>query len=106
MPDWEIRYYISTGQVDAPTTYGNCLHPEDIQNLELTQLRYSAHAHEIFTITAEIYGENTTWEYGDESGLTTQQRTPVTEFWPNVQFDGSRYDFITYQKFRQNYPAK
>jgi hypothetical protein len=61
MTDWELRYYVSTGQADKASEYGNCESPEAIRDAELAQLRYHAKQHDNITVLAEIYGENTAW---------------------------------------------
>jgi len=104
MTDWEIRYYVSTGQNDGRSTYGNCHSPDAIRDTELAQLRYYALEHSNITLKAEIFGEDMSWTYGDKVQCVTRHRTPITEFWPNLHFDPSRYDIITYDKFKQNYP--
>jgi hypothetical protein len=92
MTDWELRYYVSTGQVEKSSEYGNCESPEAIRDAELAQLRYHAKQHHNINVMAEIYGENTAWEYGDEVNSITRRRTPVTEFWPNLHIDMSHYE--------------
>ncbi|KAH7071105.1 hypothetical protein BKA63DRAFT_419790 [Paraphoma chrysanthemicola] len=104
MTDWELRYYVATGQAGQSSTYGHCNSPAAIRDAELAQLRYHAQLHGNIKIVAEIYGDDTTWAYGDKVQSVTRHRTPVTEFWPNVHFDGSRYAFVTYDDFQSTYP--
>jgi hypothetical protein len=106
MTDWEIRYYVSTGQANAASSYGHCYSPEAIRDTELAQLRGYARPYDNIRIFAEIYGEDTTWEYGDKTGCVSRIRTPVTEFWPNLHFDGNHAKIVVYNGFKANYPGK
>jgi hypothetical protein len=106
MTDWEIRYYIGTGQAREEIKYGKCPCPEEIRDTEIAQLRYYASAHDNINVMAEVYGENTTWEFGDKLKAVTRTRTPVTEFWPNVHFDVGRYEITAYKFYHNNYPGK
>jgi hypothetical protein len=87
MTNWQIRYYVPTGQANEEIAYGYTL-DEDmssaIRDAELAQLRCYANTsrHGNISIVAEVYGEDTKWEFGDKSGSVTRQRTPATEFWP------------------------
>lgn len=74
---------MATGQADSFISYGNCRHPRAIRDAELAQLRNYARPYNNIKIFAEIYGDNTTWEFGDAVGCVTRTRTPVTEFWPD-----------------------
>tara|TARA_R110002003_G_scaffold1519_3_gene23191 strand:- start:2589 stop:3704 length:1116 start_codon:yes stop_codon:yes gene_type:complete len=106
MTEWDVRYYVATGQAGESIAYGHCKNPADIRDTELVQLRYYTHRYSNIKIMAEIYGDHTTWEYGDAVRSVTRHRTPVSEFWPNVHFDGSRWYFTTYDDFEMNYPSK
>jgi hypothetical protein len=106
MTDWEIRYYVGTGQAGKGIEYGNCSFPEIIRDTEIAQLRYYASMYDNISVMAEIYGENTAWEFGDKLKAVTRMRTPVTEFWPNVHFDVGRYEITAYDFYRHNYPGK
>jgi hypothetical protein len=89
MTDWDVRYYVATWQTGESIAYGNCESPADIRDTELAQLRYYTHRYSNIKIMAEVYGDHIAWEYGDVVRSVTRLRTPVSEFWPNVQFDGS-----------------
>ncbi|KAH7067871.1 hypothetical protein FB567DRAFT_457812 [Paraphoma chrysanthemicola] len=106
MTDWELRYYVATGQGGQSSAYGHRNSPTAIRDAELAQLRYRAQQYGNIKVMAEIYGDDTTWAYGDKVQSVTRHRTPVTEFWPNVHFDGSRFDFVTYDGFQSTYPGK
>jgi hypothetical protein len=110
MTDWEIRYYVPTGQVNGSIVYGNShdLVQEGVRDGELAQLRYYAKlsGHDSIAIVAETYGEDTTWGYGDKTGAITRHRTPATEFWPNAHFDPSRYAISRREHFVKAYPGK
>jgi hypothetical protein len=111
MTDWQIRYYVPTGQADSSIEYGHTgdYHMSNvIRDAELAQLRSYANTcgHGNITIVVEVYGENTEWEYGDESGSVTRHRSPVTEFWPNLHFDPCKYRFEDGHHFQRNYPGK
>jgi hypothetical protein len=106
MTDWEIRYYVSTDQADAASSYGHCCSPEAIRDAELAQLRGYARPYDNIRIFAEIYCEDTTWEYGDKLGCVSRTRTPVTEFWPNLHFDNTCASIVVYDDFNANYPGK
>jgi hypothetical protein len=104
--DWQIRYYVATGQVNEPIVYGDCASPLAIRDAELAQLRYYASFHNNFITMAEVYGEDTTWKFGDEIGCVTRMRTPVTEFWPNVHFDAGKYDIAAYDGLKKVSPGR
>ena len=90
MTNWQIRYYVPTGQAGVETSYGSTSDEEGMASLirdtELAQLRGYADTcgRGNITIVAEMYGDNTEWEFGDESHSVTRHRSPVTEFWPNL----------------------
>ncbi|KAI2476590.1 hypothetical protein Ptr902_11937 [Pyrenophora tritici-repentis] len=94
--DWEIRYYIPTGQGSTTTTYGNYRYDGVmIRELELTQLlncvRQSRHGN--ISVIVEMYGEHTTWNYGDKTGCVVRhRRTPAIDLWPNLHSDPALYD--------------
>ena len=105
--DWEIRYYVPTGQANKTTTYGNYFRATNkIRDAELAQLRACAgqsdHAH--IAVFVKMYGEDTTWEYGDKTGSVVRHRTPATEFWPNVHFDPRLNHFRKNWHFVKTYP--
>lgn len=106
MTDWEIRYYVATGQSGKMIEYGRCQHPREIRDTDMAQLRYYASSYNNISVMAEVYGEHTEWESGERLSAVTRTRTPVTEFWPNVHFDVGRYDFTSYADCRHNYPGE
>ncbi|KAL1799479.1 hypothetical protein ACET3X_003516 [Alternaria dauci] len=114
MTDWQIRYYVPTGQAGVETSYGNTTDadgeegmPELIRDAELAQLRrYAAmHGQGHITVVAEVYGDNTGWELGDELHSVTRHRSPVTEFWPNLDFDPSEYEFSLGNHYQKRHRA-
>jgi len=111
MTEWQIRYYIPTGQAGVSIRYG-CTMDDDmahaIRDTELAQLRSYAKTcgHDNVTIIAELYGENTAWEYGDKSDSVTRLRSPATDFWPNLHFDPWKYSMPHHQHWNRSYPGK
>jgi hypothetical protein len=65
MTDWEIRYYVPTGQASSTITYGNSSIEvaDDIRDGELAQLHYYAKlcGHDTITVVAEMYGKDKVW---------------------------------------------
>ena len=106
MTDWEIRYYVGTGQANRFISYGHCCYPRAIQDAELAQLRNYTRPYSNIKIIAEIYGEDTTWEFGDATGCVTRTRTPVTEFWPNQHANEHWYPIVLRSTFRSLPPGK
>ncbi|CAA9962885.1 hypothetical protein PTMSG1_06253 [Pyrenophora teres f. maculata] len=107
--DWEIRYYIPTGQGSTIIPYGNYQSDSKIiRNAELAQMlgcvRQSRHPN--IAIIAEMYGEYTAWDYGDKTGCVVHhRRTPATDLWPNLHFDPKLYDFKKNSHLVKTYPA-
>ncbi|KAG9193679.1 hypothetical protein G6011_03714 [Alternaria panax] len=108
MTDWQIRYYVPTGQANKPVQYGldDYELSKVIRDADLAQLHSRANTcgHGNITIVAEVYGENTEWVYGDNTGCVVRHRTPATEFWPNMHFDPSRYRFRGGDNVQRSYP--
>lgn len=111
MTDWQIRYYVPTGQCGVDVRY-RCTFNNNMANAirdtELAQLRNHANTcgYRNITIVVEVYGENTDWEYGDKSGSVTRQLTPATEFWPNMHFDPWKYKIVRGFHLNRSYPGK
>ncbi|KAH3912391.1 hypothetical protein HBI56_204480 [Parastagonospora nodorum] len=105
MTDWKMRYYVATGQANTQIAYGYC-HRYNIQDTELAQICDYARPYSSIKVFAEMYGENTAWDYGDATGCVTRMRTPVTEFWPNLHFDAHRYPSVLLGSFRFEYRSK
>jgi hypothetical protein len=110
MTNWEIRYYVPTGQANSTVVYGNSSEDvaEDVRDGELAQLRYYAKlsGHDSITVVAEMYGEEKEWEYGEKSGAITRKRKPATEFWPNMHFDPDRFDVSKREHLVKTFPGK
>lgn len=105
--EWQIRYYVATGQAGRRSTYAHCGHSRAIRDTELSQLKYFASQHKNINVVAEIYGDDRAWEYGDGTGCVSRTRTPVTEFWPNLHFDARIYRIVTYDLYKmENHPGK
>jgi hypothetical protein len=110
MKDWELRYYVPTGQRNSTVVYGNSREEvaEDVRDGELAQLRYDAKlsGHDSITVVGEMYAGEKEWGCGDKTGAITRNRTPASEFWPNMHFDPSRYDISKRERFVKTFPGK